>query len=897
MQIGENAYLSIKIKGKSEELATFDNVKSCLLVETSGTSLPYICFSLYTLGKDKELVTFLQETNVVQVSIGTTAEDAETYEFIPFAAPKSSNGSEDAQTISVGGFIGDNAFMSDKGNCRAHRGNSLAAARRIVAHYRGMRSIIGTNIDKVNERPMVWRQAYGAACNFLVDVVCHMDIMPSFPIFTFDKYKKFWIRDVTKMLKEGPEWTFTLSKSGNEKELQYVNNFNVRSYKPMYNLYSGYTKVTQQEKILDGMPAYIIDENKPIAASTEDVEVEPSGNRVKLNKIQSDNVHDTYMEAFSYNTNKLMSLSSFVGVLQVPGFHPKLKPTDLVYIQTPKTDDKAVSTTEGLYFIDSITVEAKSNRENIMTYVFVTRDNHNSVEDYVVDRKKKKKDLMNIGKKALEELCNAISETRTALAVCSQVLDGTFVSYCLDFLTATKTNLLRMFSLGGIGLDFNSQAFFLQSMLCVGNNIMNMLTNMLFPDFIAYTLRDFLIDKPSMRRLLSKYIDQYVPSELQNIISRLADSLCNTQESLNSIAKANNITARSIPEVATNAVPEVEEPANIVGEIITEFEQHTQGVDIPFPVITLTESQQLQSREEIKEYIADETINNLKDLGYMDGVDESELKKVLLSDDPEVTLSFATINTLNKNAGNTFMYRYWGTYGPTNEAMYAWTYNNEVVYTKTNAISEFTRLFNEDYSPYMGNNFKVVAESENTYKVGANVLYAWTYDENTVYTKSETITENIKLYNSNYEEYTGSDFSVEKSDEGDYFIAYGEEEAFRSSAQDVGKSTTRNEALDINTTALTQLTDFYINKGFKDRYRTLPCTKLISATKNARLYFACPQSEKNIKFYINSKRVNLDSFPIDLGYVDIYGNKILYNVYYTTTGYNSNSTMLEVRQG
>ena len=79
-------------------------------------------------------------------------------------------------------------------------------------------------------------------------------------------------------------------------------------------------------------------------------------------------------------------------------------------------------------------------------------------------------------------------------------------------------------------------------------------------------------------------------------------------------------------------------------------------------------------------------------------------------------------------------------------------------------------------------------------------------------------------------------------------------------------------------------------------YRTIPCTKLISATKNARLYFACPQSEQNLKFYINSKRVVLKSFPIDLGVRDPYGVKVLYNVYYTETGYNSNSTMLEVRQ-
>ena len=130
----------------------------------------------------------------------------------------------------------------------------------------------------------------------------------------------------------------------------------------------------------------------------------------------------------------------------------------------------------------------------------------------------------------------------------------------------------------------------------------------------------------------------------------------------------------------------------------------------------------------------------------------------------------------------------------------------------------------------------------------------------------------------------GKDFESSEID-GEYKVTYK------------GIEAERNEELDVNTTALAQLTSFYITKGYKDKYRTLPCTKLISAAKNARLYFACPQSEAGIKFYINSKRVTLDNFPIDLGYTDIYGNKILYNVYYTTTGYNSNSTMLEIRQG
>ena len=108
--------------------------------------------------------------------------------------------------------------------------------------------------------------------------------------------------------------------------------------------------------------------------------------------------------------------------------------------------------------------------------------------------------------------------------------------------------------------------------------------------------------------------------------------------------------------------------------------------------------------------------------------------------------------------------------------------------------------------------------------------------------------------------------------------------------------TERNEEEDINSSALAQLTNYYITKGYKDRYRTIPCTKLISATQNSRLYFACPKTEENLKFYINSRRVELKSFPIDLGFVDVLGNKIIYNVYYTEEGYNSNSVMLEVRQ-
>jgi hypothetical protein len=135
----------------------------------------------------------------------------------------------------------------------------------------------------------------------------------------------------------------------------------------------------------------------------------------------------------------------------------------------------------------------------------------------------------------------------------------------------------------------------------------------------------------------------------------------------------------------------------------------------------------------------------------------------------------------------------------------------------------------------------------------------------------------------------GDNFKLVEED-GKYFIT------FTDITGEV-KVAERNEEEDVSSDALAQLTEYYITKGYKDKYRTIPCTKLISALRNSRLYFACPQTEENLRFYINSKRVILKSFPIDLGFRDFNGRKILYTVYYTETGYNSNSTMLEVRQG
>lgn len=833
MEIG-NVYLDIKVKDakNKDQYLTYDNMKDFVLVETAGTSLPYICFSFWSLNKD--LIELFIENNEVEVSIGNTVQDANTYKMNLLETPKNNDPSDASATITANGFLGDKSYMVDRGKCKAYHGNSLMVANQILKNFDGLSNVIDTDFDRVNENQVTWRQLYETSAGFMIRVLLHMNVKPSFPLFSFDKFGKFHVKDFQKVIKGEPVARFTPTPT-RKGDIQYLNNFNLENFKASYNLYSGYNKVTEIYGAETGIPGYVLAENTPILASTKEAEKADPGNRISLNKIQSANVHSTYMDAFNYNTNKLLALSSMQGVLQINGYYPKLKPTDLVYVETPRENGQ-VSSLEGLYIIDTIMLCPNFRNGTVLTYVYVTRDNNNNIENFITPRSQGLK----IKNKQMKDLLDSVSKTRSALALCSQIMDGTFISSMQSFLTATKTNLLRMFSIRGVTIDLNSQARTVQSLLCVSNTLMNAFVNMVFPEEIAYTLKDVLIEKPTSRGLLSDAIYNYVPVELQSIVSALVNNIFSVNDSLNSIAGANGITAREILEVTASMaimgnVDEIEDTR--VDNIIQDFENNTTGLDIPFPLITLTESQKLMADSDLRNYVATQTIDNLADLGYLNNLSDTEkeeFKDILLGKTP---INYSIISKINSAAGDTLNYRFWGIYGASNEPLYAWGYKGHIAYTKTLDLSKYTRFYNEDYTPYQGTDFVLIKNKTDKYEV-----------------------------------------------------------YYQVSEGDIDKAS-RSVAYDVTTDALSQLTSYYISKGYKDRYRTLPCTKIINASKNARLYFACPASEDNVKFYVNSKRMELESFPIYLGYTDVYGNPILYNVYFTTTGYNSNSTLLEVRQG
>ena len=744
----------------TQDFVEYSDVLNFRLVESAGASLPYLYVKFLT--RNKDVMNSIQQGNIVDVSIGNTVEDADTFEIIalqPSQAKEDPSGS--GWCVELVGFIGPKAYMIDQFN-ECYLGNSLMVAKQAIESYFN-KDCVYTDITSVNENQVHWRQNNHTSAYFVADSLLHMDIRPSFPVFAFDRYNNFYIRDIQKLLQGEIRFTFTVNEPTGPNEFQFKNKFQLESYKEEYNLQSGYNKITEYttEK---GLPLSKINTNQPILASTSVAEEQYVGNRIQPNEIQTSNVHKTYVEAFAHNVNKLMALSSELGAIKLTGpYYKQFKPTQLVKVITNK-DGKD----DGYYLIDTIVTEAKSGSGGVLTSIYVTRDNKNRVEDSIYPKPAKGIRVLDKLRNDITSICQSI---KVVYAQAMRFMDGRFLSELLSFGIDTKYNLLHSFRADGFITDFTSGANLLNSLVGAGNSLMNKFVYMMLPKDVASLFNNFLIDRPSLQDLLLSYIDQYVDPDVVEVANLIANLVYSGTMKLNEVAKDNGIFITIAGGIgATTIIKEIaegeatleeqtyqEERQPDVNDIIDGFENNTTGLDIPFPRITLTESEAVLPEEQLKDIIANKTIDNLNELGYLKGVNKDKLKDIMLGKEP---IDFNIINAINKSAGDSYSYRFWGTF------------------------------------------------------------------------------------------------------------------------KDV-----------------TELADFYIKKAYKDKYRTIPCTKLVSAIRNSKIFFACPASETDLKFYINSKRVEMQSFTISLGYKDIYGTPILYNVYYNDKGYNSNSVLFEVKQG
>ena len=147
-------------------------------------------------------------------------------------------------------------------------------------------SAIETNIDRVNDQSVTWRQVNETDCQFAINTLLHMDIRPSFPLIGIDKNLKVYIKDFEKSCKEDIKKYFVPYTPSKSNCYQYINNFNIQTYKAAYDLFSGFNRNVQVHNSETGVTKNVINPNTPIVASSQISERSESGMNQTLNQVQ-----------------------------------------------------------------------------------------------------------------------------------------------------------------------------------------------------------------------------------------------------------------------------------------------------------------------------------------------------------------------------------------------------------------------------------------------------------------------------------------------------------------------------------------------------------------------------------------------------------------------------------
>ena len=388
-----------------------------------------------------------------------------------------------------------------------------------------------------------------------------------------------------------------------------------------------------------------------------------------------------------------------------------------------------------------------------------------------------------------------------------------------------------------------------------------------------------------------------------------------------------------------------------IKNITDELLENVDGVDIPIPEISLNESESLLPKDKLKEVIAEQIVDYIDGQGYLIGIGKATFLAMLLGKKP---LDFNTIKLINANTGNMLYARYWGAY---NGQLTKFGRVTKIV--RNYHDDEKTGLEVFDYSAITLPNINVTEdlyagdtiiingtdESNGTFTV-QKVSYDPITENSTVISLDEIPDYDdkpIKTYNTicqidtleshqdvtiNNVEYidvtvitlTGNYQNIIKTGDSINITNLGSRGTgvIRKSIYSKGKTTLilNTELIDYNHgtkmlqvvreiengTSISKLsnqdfTEFYIKNSFKDIYATVPCTKIISASQGAKVWIAIPSIEKDLDFYVNSEKVDMNVIEgIDLNMYAPGGAKLYYNVYMSQGTYNSNNVTLEIRR-
>ena len=697
-----SSYADLQI-GEFKDFLQYGDLFFVEMTESSGlcpTSFK-VCFRT----KDEKIADKIIVNNPVKVKIGQSENDYEVFETdISEIIDKKNN-----QTVSewlitfVSTIKGGCSFCTDRKNyCKTgtaidvlketfNEANMAINADIFNSSGKDFYKFVNVHDIKSYEAETTkWRRNSKTLNVYLSDVWLHMNIMPSFPLMAMDKHNNVYLKSFDKLIKEETVYTFTPdSQNAKNDQIVYHNVFKTDSFKVMSNLFSGFGQVTTINNSSSGTNDIYVNNNKPLVAATQEDETANYGVSKMDSETQSKNVHRFYKYAYIYNTTKLVNLSSILGHLDCIGYYPNVKPLDLIKVIGASDDDN------GKYIIDTIVTTFIYNKAP-QTSFYVVRDNYNYIENNIV----KKPKILSVSKAILRKVLSGISNLRRCLAFAGRVLDGSLVRSFHTYFSGLKYSILSSFVVQGNIINLNSSVGAINSFLGVGNTLLNQFVDAIIPYPYNSAFHNlFFRGNDTWRTTFGRLLNEFVPVELRSICMDIVNYMTGISDGLkitlidNTLKiKQDNVslgeyqyvssvigdTNDGLKSITTSkeGIMQTENNSTRVQDIVTAFLSNTDGVDLPMPNIALDESTQLLSDADLKEYIADKTIEGLVEDGYLANVDPEVVKEILMIDyipegsnieqerekiaEAHGTSYYEIVKNINDVAGYLMYLRYWG---------------------------------------------------------------------------------------------------------------------------------------------------------------------------------------------------------------------------------------------
>lgn len=669
MQFPSGIYFDVQI-GDYKGFIQLHDVLTFELIETTGVEFPEVevCFQT-TSTKIKDMVI---QNNPIKILLGESNSD---YDIIEVSVLEKDVKSLRMDTYSCyfKGYTGDIRFILDKIQKGINNDplNGIIEVCDIFSTKYNSNLSVESEIDSSTElssQKMNWLAIDETYRQLIVDMWSHMDIRPSFPLMAINRYNKLLMKDFNNLIANEVKWNFIQNNPIDKKsnELTFSNSFLTENNTEVYNLYAGHGKAVNIYDNKNGNYNVNLHNPKPLLGASQELDISKAGSRTLQGYRKSSNTHTNYHEAYMHNVSRLMALSNISGYVDFPNMYNKnLNLLDQVNLTLADTEKGRPLS--GKYIVHTIVYNFSSVLP-FLTRVYIGRDCNNNIEDNIL----KNNNGIKIPTITKESILQNAKLARTLLTYIRSYINGTLYNEIIDYFSSLKSNVLSSFSIQGTTIDLNSQTTAVNSIHNLGSNIFYKLINLYIPVDIQYLYKSQdWSDNPNLLDLLNSTIQVYSPQEISSLYQELLLTINDINLKIKGID--NQIIAESGVEI--QMIPSTDPTSSSrVDTMINSMLNNVQELNIPVPIVSLTESEQLLNDNKLESFIADSIINNLQSQGYLEGFSDSDtsvevlsinnFKNILLG---ITVIDTLTISTINSNVSSVLYHRYWGTFNNLDE--------------------------------------------------------------------------------------------------------------------------------------------------------------------------------------------------------------------------------------